>query len=512
MAENFQMIQEIMEEHSERISNLKKFFPYFYLSSLQMAQYKEGKYSDLDFGYLTLAVLRFFIEENSFQDKDVIYEEYEAFMKELLVRDFGYRLAPEEEKELISYLFDKLTNEGRPFSFAYFDPSDRKRKTVRVKFFDSKIEEQTVYYSITSEAIEFYLETKEVKEESTISMEQLLLEKLIKAGNFKGGTEVVKRINHQVKRLQTRKYEVLNALSRNVFEGMKAYEEYTKSITKWFEEEQGLFERNSRLIESALCKAEAEEGRFERQGKYAQAIREIYELESQLKQAVQKHGSLLQTCMDLQIKAGQIVTKSKLNSLRSSFDFVRAFNLMMEKDNVELLRPVVVPLFDLNRRKTFSFTLLDDLLSYKRETAEKGEEIIQAREETYIYEDEVEEERISKNYRFLLAELFDCLMERDSFTLEEFHKILEQKYGTSIFKNGDYYSFFIHLTQKKEYDIKEIQKKPDTFLEEAICAFLKVRPEAGYEELVFEAEPRGEKEPLTLCGIFEVSNIIFRRK
>lgn len=225
MAENFQMMQEIMEEHSERISNLKKYFPYFYLSSLQMAQYKDGKYVDLDFGYLTLAVLRFFIEKNSFQDKDVVYEEYEDFMRELLVRDFGCRLSKEEEKELISYLFDKLTNEGKPFSFVCFDPADKKRKTVRVKLFDSKIEDQTVYYFITSDAIEFYLDTKEMKEESTISMEQLLLEKLIKAGNFKGGTEVVKRINHQVKRLQTRKNEVLNALSRNVFEGMKVYEE-----------------------------------------------------------------------------------------------------------------------------------------------------------------------------------------------------------------------------------------------------------------------------------------------
>lgn len=512
MAENFQMMQEIMEEHSERISNLKKYFPYFYLSSLQMAQYKDGKYVDLDFGYLTLAVLRFFIEKNSFQDKDVVYEEYEDFMRELLVRDFGCRLSKEEEKELISYLFDKLTNEGKPFSFVCFDPADKKRKTVRVKLFDSKIEDQTVYYFITSDAIEFYLDTKEMKEESTISMEQLLLEKLIKAGNFKGGTEVVKRINHQVKRLQTRKNEVLNALSRNVFEGMKVYEEYTKSITRWFEEEQGLFEKNSRLIESALRKAEAEEGNFNSRGKYAQAVREIYELERQLKQAVQKHSSLLQTSMDLQIKAGQIVTKSKLNSLRSSFDFGHALNLMMEREDASLLRPVVTPLFDLNRKKTFSFTLLDDLLSYKRETAEKGEEILQAGEEAYIYEDELEERRITKNYRVLLSELFAFLTEKASFTLSEFQEILQEKYGSAVFKNGDYYSFLVHLTQKKEYQMQQVLKNPDTFFEEMIGIFLKEMPGGSYEELAFRVDPQGEKETLRLCGVFEISNILFQRK
>ena len=44
--------------------------------------------------------------------------------------------------------------------------------------------DHTVWYSISSDAIEFYLDTKEIKEESRISVQQLLLEKMIQAQNF----------------------------------------------------------------------------------------------------------------------------------------------------------------------------------------------------------------------------------------------------------------------------------------------------------------------------------------
>jgi hypothetical protein len=39
-------------------------------------QYKDGKYCALDMGYILMAVLRFFIEENNFKEKDITYNEY----------------------------------------------------------------------------------------------------------------------------------------------------------------------------------------------------------------------------------------------------------------------------------------------------------------------------------------------------------------------------------------------------------------------------------------------------
>ena len=181
------MLREIIEEHSDRIKNMKKYYPYFRLAESSLAQYRDGQFACLDMGYITLAVIRFFIEENNFKEKDVTYQEYYAFLKELLKRDFELELEKEEEQDLIAFLFDKLKNEGKPFSFDYYDPVDHKRKTMRSRFMDSKIEDGVVYYYSTSDAIEFYLDTKEIKDESTINVEQLLLEKLISTQNFRGG-------------------------------------------------------------------------------------------------------------------------------------------------------------------------------------------------------------------------------------------------------------------------------------------------------------------------------------
>ena len=108
MTEEYIMMQDIIQEHKQRMDNLKKYYPFFKLADNDLMQWKEGKYACLDMGYITLAVLRFFIDENNLKDKDVRYEEYEQFLHSVFRRDFQLELTGEEEKELCSYLFDKL--------------------------------------------------------------------------------------------------------------------------------------------------------------------------------------------------------------------------------------------------------------------------------------------------------------------------------------------------------------------------------------------------------------------
>ena len=341
------MLREIIEEHSDRIKNMKKYYPYFRLAETSLAQYRDGAYAGLDMGYITLAVIRFFIEENNYKEKDVTYQENYAFLKELLKRDFELELEKEEEQELIAFLFDKLKNEGKPFSFDYYDPVDHKRKTMRSRFMDSKIEDGVVYYYITSDAIEFYLDTKEIKDESTINVEQLLLEKLISTQNFRGVTEVAKRINNEVGRLMRQKNEVLGILSYDVFAGVEAFEKFMGSTMRWFKEEQKLFARNSDLIRKALQRAEADGEQGDYQSRYYQAIDEIYLLELELKKAIARHSELLSACTALQKKVGELVAKSKFAALKRSLDFKRMGQRLMERDRADLLEAMIMPLFDI---------------------------------------------------------------------------------------------------------------------------------------------------------------------
>lgn len=507
MTEEYIMMQDIIQEHKERIQNIKKYYPYFKLADNSLLQWKEGKYSCLDMGYITMAVLRFFIDENNLKDKDVTYSEYQSFMHTILARDFELKIAEEEEKELCAYLFDKLLNEGKPFSFEYFDPKDHQKKSIRMKLIESTIVDSVLFYKITSDAIEFYLDTKEIKEESSISVEQLLLSKLIDTQNFKGGIEVVKRINREVTKLKLRRNEVLVMLSADVFEGKKVYEAYVNDITKWFDEEQRLFKKNSELIEKALQKAELDK-KGKENARFFAMMDEIYTLELEIKKAMYKHSELLSLCTTLQLQADEIVKKSKLSTLRNSFDFTHAMNKMMENDNVEAMEALIKPLLQLNIKKQFSLAQTENLINLKGENQEETEAVIRGEEEAYVYEDELEEERISNNFEFIVRVLLEKLQKEHTFSLGQLNEELTETFGAGVLKNADYYTFLVHMCQKDTYSVKEIREKPDTFFEEIVHDIL--QRQNDYDEICFRLHRKGE-ETVKITEMFEISDIQFEK-
>lgn len=507
MTEEYIMMQDIIQEHKERIQNIKKYYPYFKLADNSLLQWKEGKYSCLDMGYITMAVLRFFIDENNLKDKDVTYSEYQSFMHTILARDFELKIAEEEEKELCAYLFDKLLNEGKPFSFEYFDPKDHQKKSIRMKLIESTIVDSVLFYKITSDAIEFYLDTKEIKEESSISVEQLLLSKLIDTQNFKGGIEVVKRINREVTKLKLRRNEVLVMLSADVFEGKKVYEAYVNDITRWFDEEQRLFKKNSELIEKALQKAELDK-KGKENARFFAMMDEIYTLELEIKKAMYKHSELLSLCTTLQLQADEIVKKSKLSTLRNSFDFTHAMNKMMENDNVEAMEALIKPLLQLNIKKQFSLAQTENLINLKGENQEETEAVIRGEEEAYVYEDELEEERISNNFEFIVRVLLEKLQKEHTFSLGQLNEELTETFGAGVLKNADYYTFLVHMCQKDTYSVKEIREKPDTFFEEIVHDIL--QRQNDYDEICFRLHRKGE-ETVKITEMFEISDIQFEK-
>lgn len=494
MNENYSMINDIIDNHSERMQNLKRFLPFFRLQDTAFNQYKEGKYAILDLGYLTMALLRFFIEENNFNDRQVTYCEVQSFLLQTIRRDFDLVLPEEEAKELAAFIFDKIKNDGKPFSMEYFDPADKKRKNLRMKLIDGKLMNGTVCYTITSEAIEFYLETKEVKEESRINIEQLLLEKMITTKNFRGGIDVIKRINNEVNRLRLRKQEVLFILGYNVFEGVKALEEFQTTGMRWFEEEQKAFLRNKELIDQAFVKAEQMAAGKKEDAAGTATYREIYELELELKRAIDNHGRLLGDCTDLQKKADEIISKYKYSRLKNAFDFNGYMERVKEKNDTELLSRVIFPMLKPKINKSFYMGNIDELLLHPADNEEETETVDEKKEEMYRFEDEVEEERIDDNYQSLIRTLLDTLLVKPSFDLNYLNEEFEVKYFDDVFKNSDYYSFLVHLCQKKEYNLAELSKHQDTFFEGILAKFLMEPKHARYKKLKFQLKLAGDGE------------------
>ena len=504
MAQEHIFLNDIISDHRERMLNLKKYYPFFKLIEVSFSQYKEGKYEILDMGYIVMAVLRFFIEENNFKEKDVTYPEYLEFISKLLRRDFGLTVTSEEEKDIADYVFDKFKNDGRPFCFEYFDPIDRKKRMTRMKIVESRIIDNTVWYSISHEAVEFYLDTKEIKDESKISVQQLLLEKMIRSQNFKGGTEVVVRINEEVNRLQIKKNEVLNILANDVFAGIEAYENFVDTGMRWFEEEEKLFEKNKELIETALKKAE-DNGNSQEQNVFFKTISDIYELENQLKIAMNKHGELLRACIDMQKMTDDIVRKTKISRLRSRFDFSGMLGTMIQHGDADILELAILPLLKLKTKKTFPVFQIDDALDVKPEKYEKAEKIVKEHIDDIVFEDELEDERIRYNYIFLMNNLLTHMEDNNEFTLEEWNEYLKNTYSADVLKNADYYSFMIHLCQKKSYIIGGQAMENESFLDEILNGQFQEHERTEFNIMMAE----GSEKVLLSGNEFETSDITF---
>lgn len=474
------MLNDIITEHRERMLNLKKYYPFFKLIDVSFSQFQEGKYEMLDMGYIVMGILRFFIEENNFKEKDVTYPEYLEFITGLLKRDFGLIVSEAEYKEVSDYIFDKVKNDGKPFAFPYYDPVEKKKCISRMKILESTIRDHTVWYSISSDAIEFYLDTKEIKDESRISVQQLLLEKMIQTQNFQGGKEVIVRINEEVARLQRRKNEIMELLTKDVFSGIDAYEEFVHTGIRWFADEEKLFKKNKDFIEAALAKMEHAGGSGEG---YYRTLNEIYELDSQLQIAMTRHGELLKACTDMQKITEEAVRRAKLGRLRSHMDFGTLLSDMVKKDDAEVLERLLSPLFLPHIKRRFAFASLDEALTVKPEKQEQAEKIVEKKPQEIVFEDEVEEARIQKNYTFLMENLLAALAKKATFTLSEFGEAMSRLYSPEILKNADYYSFFVNLCQKQRYTVGG-QMATESFLDGILSESF-----AAHEKVTFTIEP-----------------------
>ena len=146
--------------------------------------------------------------------------------------------------------------------------------------------------------------------------------------------------------------------------------------------------------------------------------------------------------------------------------------------------------------KTFAVESVDRMLESKADQSDYGEKIEKKQVDAdYIYEDEVEEERIAENFGRLFEELLEQLWKHGKTTLPELMAIYEIKFGKEIYRNGDVYSFLVHLAQKNRYELKSMQDKQDTFLEGIVMKKLSVEKKDKYGNMVFEI-------------FFEVGNIL----
>lgn len=502
--EKYILIDDIIKNHAERILNLRKFYPFFSIIQSAVSADISGETVQPDMGYITLAVLRFLINENNFNEREVTRNEIQQFINETLRRDYlpGFDIndksAQSELMMLTEQIFDKLTNGGRAFELSFFDPADRKTKTARVRLLEANVHETDVTYSITEEGIEFYLSTKEMRDESRISVDQLLLEKLIKAENYSGGIDVISRINVEVAALHKRRDEAVGLLLSDIHAGTAAVDEFMEITSKWFDAERKSFAKSRDLVDKAASRIDRDTD--------SKALRDITRLETLLKQAIDNHSRLIKASAELSRFSDEMVRRKKMQVLRNTFDFEAALTRLEKKDDPQKLGALITPLFSPKCEKSFQISMIDSIILKRINQDDVVEKVEKEAVDPYFrYEDEILSEQTGRNFAMLFRELLERLEKWDKLTLKEYNAILEMKFTDDIYINRDYYAYLVHLSEKSSYDIKTMLEKQDTFLEQLAVKYMNESDKERFSDIRFRLIFGKEEVELESASVTDIT-------
>lgn len=437
----------IVEDLSIRQENLAKYMPFFELYTLNK---RSLLYTHLDMGFLILGILAHLLYEGHLKDKGLTFDEIEVFLQKLISESYQITYEGQELADLTRYILDKLQNGGSPFSYYYYHQGLSKVQETKLRYIsytrDGKLEKN--FYRITSTGIDFLLQTKEFGEESKISIQLILLRKLVDSEDFGSALNTLENINIEIKKEAKRKGEILEELSYGFTE---SYENYTQNVRKRLEDEQSLFKETLSYLNSLEFEYlyQIEPGQMTAKEQRFKTF--IIDMKMALTETVELHSLLLDTVVDLRQRAEEMLMMRRKTIFKENFSFQHYLEGALCKNDVRGLKMAMDSLFNIRLPKQFAPTRIDHLLLLKDVINEEKEILDETNQETMYIEtlDAQIEERLCFNYELMFRELLLLVKEKGQISLSDYLAALKLRYGTKVCENYDLSSFLLTLTQNK---------------------------------------------------------------
>lgn len=515
------LINQIVTNVDLRMDTLKKFYPFFKISQSRYKPEAFKALAGLDLGYIVLGLFEFFIQEGKLKNKGILYSEAKAFMKQLVEITYEMELTLDEVNRLTLDVFDKLRNEGMSyFDYPYYDPIGKRQSAKKVSYIKSEIKalDDKNYYYLTADGLEFFLRTKEFTDESKISIELILLRKMIQNNNFSAALDGVIRVNSYVSAHIARKYEILQQLVANGREGFESYKKYHAATQKCLSEEIDLFKETSEFVRITLKEYSNKIEKEQLMDKEKKAFETLKRIEVELKITLEKHMTLLREIADLIHAADELLEMSQASLFTEHFNFEYNLQKIIDQDDARLLHTVLSPLLTPKLPQLFNLESLDKMGTLRKPKEADQDMTINKEEAHLISEESRVKERVTFNFERLSRELLKQLLVTSRFNLEQFMTALKSEYGEESILNPDLFSFILSLSQHKGSQNEKViyfdPTMPSDKLKgiEAILYGL-IQSEEGLNALnhkLLSIEPLDED--VVLQDIFKVTNLQFELK
>ncbi len=229
------------EEIDKRLDYLKKFYPFFRIyttANLQKLEY--------DAPFLAIDILTFLIEHGRLEGRAVPVEEIEEHIRQTL--EIIYPGIAFDVKDVTRSILGMLETDtqGMLYQYQYFDPRHQKTVEEYIHLVEFDVKESA--YRITDTGLDFMISTKELPEESKISMTLILFEKQIKSGSFRNALATIRELNLAVQLKTQKKEELLEKLITGGNDVVEDFGKYSHDVLSQLKHENELFTQVNILL------------------------------------------------------------------------------------------------------------------------------------------------------------------------------------------------------------------------------------------------------------------------
>jgi hypothetical protein len=436
------------QDTNERFEHLSNYFPFF-----RIYRFAAKESIEYDAAYLSIEVLSLLIRKGKLMGRSVMFDEIEEHIEQVL-GDIHPDLDL-DPREITLKIMELLETDryGESYCFKHMDPIHNKEIKQYVYLIEYNVKSKG--YDISKAGLSFMLSTKELPEESKISVSLLLFKQQIKNGSFVTALNTVRELNLNVMHKKEMKQHLLDKMMYNASEISDDFMVYTQGIFSQLEQEKELFEQvRITLIEFTEGQYDLSNSNIRIDDNDFMILKQISE---ELNHGYNLHSSLLKDYTDLPQEYEKIC-QIKINSLfdkKWHFKEILENNVKNNRSNdahIISMKPMLMP----NIPKSFSLfkTFEPQDIHYKKEN------ITETRQEEEwsgitISGDQYDATLVN-NFKMYAYALLNCInINPDSVTLETFIEMVDTTYDHDAIRNIDLIPFLISLNNCEHEEDEE---------------------------------------------------------
>ena len=508
MNENYIKTLDITQnEMQSRLKALIKYYPFFKITN---SKYNNEEYKNINTSEVCMALISFLFYEGKLKGQKIHFLNIQDFLQMFIEKSYNKKLHGDTLYNFTNDTIDIVQNiEGRGFDISF--PKFLKGKQNIKYIISSSTDSGKKIYELTPAAIDFFLETKELGEESKISISLLILKKLVEHNEYESALLSLTNVNAEVIKQISRVDEVERSLIYGGKLGYNIFLEYRNLADRHQKEEEELFIETMKQIRTLREGYASKVSKSDLGKKEQSALRCLDEMDKELNKTVELHQRLLGKIVILSKKANEILKKKKVNLIRPTFDFNTYLDKLSQIGSAKPLEYLVMPLFPLNIKRSFSLEKINEMVDFEFINP-YDDNLNDKTKDTFINTDEFNtsiRERVLDNYCLLINYFYDILINKQSFTIGEIIEKASESTKDKIFKNPDFIGLIMDFLRCNDKEILTHEKRNDdghSSLEEALH---KVQ-EDRIEDYKIQVETI-ENSVVEILPGFKMTNVIVRK-